>query len=49
MVSDSELRGAVLGTWRLVDIHEVYADGTIAKPFGDNPRGYLAYASGRIG
>jgi hypothetical protein len=41
-VSDSDLHQALLGTWRLVSLqHDV--DGTVTKPFGDNPQGYLVY------
>jgi hypothetical protein len=41
-VSDSDLRQALLGTWRLVNLQET-VDGTVAKPLGDNPQGYLVY------
>jgi hypothetical protein len=41
---DSELREALLGTWRLVSVQDD-ADGTIVKPFGDDPVGYLIYTS----
>ena len=41
-MSDSDLRQALLGTWRLVSLqHDV--GGTLSKPFGDNPQGYLVY------
>jgi Lipocalin-like domain len=42
MMSDSELRQALLGTWRLVSF-QVERDGAVAKSMGDNPPGYLAY------
>jgi hypothetical protein len=41
-VSDSELRQALLGTWRLVSF-QVEVDGTLVKPFGDSPYGYVVY------
>src|SRR5262249_17269206 len=41
-MSDSDLRQALLGTWRLIDCQENVA-GTVVKPFGDNPQGYLTY------
>jgi hypothetical protein len=41
-VSDSDLRETLLGTWRLTNCREnVY--GTLVKPYGDNPHGYLVY------
>jgi hypothetical protein len=42
-VSDSDLRQALLGTWRLISYQAVDVDGTVATPFGDNPQGYLVY------
>jgi hypothetical protein len=41
-VSDSELRQALLGTWRLINF-EVNVDGRVVKPFGEKPLGYLVY------
>jgi hypothetical protein len=41
-MSDSELREALLGTWRLISLQEA-ANGALVKPFGDNPRGYIVY------
>jgi hypothetical protein len=32
----------LLGTCRLVSLHD-NLDGTLDKPFGDNPQGYLVY------
>jgi hypothetical protein len=40
-VSDSELRRALLGTWRLVSCKHV--DGQDVNTFGDHPQGYLVY------
>ena len=34
----------VIGTWRLVS-WEAHADGTVTRPFGDNPIGYLTYTA----
>jgi hypothetical protein len=39
-VSDSDLRQALLGTWRLIS-WQFSADAF--KPLGDNPQGYLVY------
>jgi Lipocalin-like domain len=39
---DSDLRQALLGTWRLISF-QVDVDGRLVKPFGDNPQGYLVY------
>jgi hypothetical protein len=39
---DSELRLALLGTWRLISF-QFDLDGTLVKPFGENPQGYLVY------
>jgi hypothetical protein len=41
-VSDSDLRRALLGTWRLVS-HQFDVDGALVKSLGDNPQGYLVY------
>src|SRR5262249_3757634 len=41
-MSDAELRKALLGTWRLVSL-QADVDGTVVKPYGDNPLGYLVY------
>jgi hypothetical protein len=41
-VSDSELRQALLGTWRIVSC-QANVDGKIIKPWGDNSPGYLVY------
>jgi hypothetical protein len=41
-VSDSDLRQALLGTWRLVSF-QVDRDGAVVKPLGDDPQGYLVY------
>ena len=41
-MSDSDLRQALLGTWRLTSF-QFDVDGTLVKPFGDNPQGYLVY------
>jgi hypothetical protein len=42
-MSDSDLRQALLGTWRLISLKDEVA-GTVVKPFGGNPLGYLVYA-----
>jgi Lipocalin-like domain len=48
MMSDSDLRQALLGMWRLVT-YEAIVDGAVAKPFGDSPHGYLVYTpDGRV-
>jgi Lipocalin-like domain len=44
MISDSELRQALLGTWRLVSL-QTEVDGTLVKPLGESPHGYLVYTS----
>lgn len=41
-MSDSEFRRSLLGIWRLVSDHEDVG-GTLVKPYGDNPQGYLVY------
>ena len=41
-MSDQDLRQALLGTWRLISCQEG-VDGTLVKPFGDDPQGYLVY------
>jgi hypothetical protein len=41
-MSDSDLRQALLGTWRLVS-HEFHADGAVVRLLGDSPHGYLVY------
>jgi hypothetical protein len=41
-MSDSDLRQALLGTWRLISF-QVDVDGASVNQFGDNPRGYLVY------
>jgi hypothetical protein len=41
-VSDSDLRQALLGTWRLTS-YQIVVDGTLANVLGDNPQGYLVY------
>jgi hypothetical protein len=41
-VSDSDLRQALLAIWRLISCQEII-DGTVVKPLGDNPQGYLFY------
>jgi len=43
MISDSDLRQALLGTWRLVSNHQVDVNGKLVEPFGDDPLGYLVY------
>jgi hypothetical protein len=42
MMSDSDLRQSLLGTWRLVSVR-LEVDGRLVKPIGDNPDGYLIY------
>ena len=45
-MSDQDLRQALLGTWRLISCQNLDAqdaDGTLLKPLGDNPHGYLVY------
>jgi Lipocalin-like domain len=42
MMSDSDLRQALLGTWRLISF-QVDVDGTIVNQWGDDPLGYLVY------
>lgn len=37
--------GDLVGTWRLRSWEAVADDGTIARPFGDRPIGYLMYTS----
>jgi hypothetical protein len=44
MVSDSDLRQALIGTWRLISLQET-VDGAVVKPLGDNPQGYLVYTT----
>jgi hypothetical protein len=44
IMSDSELRQALLGTWRLVSL-QTEVDGTLVKPPGESPHGYLVYTS----
>jgi hypothetical protein len=34
----------LLGTWRLVSLQST-VDGTVVKPFGDSPHGYLVYTT----
>jgi hypothetical protein len=41
-VSDSDLRQALIGTWRLISI-QVNLDGSLVKPYRDDPLGYLVY------
>src|SRR5689334_2642974 len=41
-MSDSDLRRALVGTWRLISCRE-NTDGKLVKPFGDNPHGYPVY------
>jgi hypothetical protein len=43
-MSDSDLRQALLGTWRLVSFQSE-VQGTLVKPFGDEPLGYLVYTA----
>jgi hypothetical protein len=43
-MSDSDLRQALLGTWRLVS-NQFDVDATVVRPFGDNPQGYLVYTA----
>jgi hypothetical protein len=38
-MSDSDLRQALLGTWRLINF-QLEVDGTLINPMGDNPQGY---------
>jgi hypothetical protein len=40
MLSDSDLRQALLGTWQLVSVLD---NGTTVTALGDNPQGYLVY------
>jgi hypothetical protein len=42
MMSDSELRRALLGTWQLVSLQSE-VDGTVVKPLGESPHGDLVY------
>jgi hypothetical protein len=42
-MSDSDLRQALLGTWRLIGL-KADVDGVV-KPLGDNPQGYLVYST----
>jgi hypothetical protein len=39
---DSDLRQALLGTWRLVNF-QADVDSKTVKPWGDNPQDYLVY------
>jgi hypothetical protein len=39
---DSDLGQALLGTWRLVS-NQFDVNGTLIKPLGDDPHGYLVY------
>jgi hypothetical protein len=41
-MSDSDLRLALLGTWRLIGFQEP-VDGRLVRPMGDNLQGYLVY------
>ena len=41
-MSESELRHALFGTWRLTSF-QIDLDGIPFKPAGDDPVGYLAY------
>jgi hypothetical protein len=38
------LRQALLGTWRLISF-QLEVDGTLVKPYGDDPLGYLVYTA----
>src|ERR1051325_9874051 len=42
MVPGSDLRQALLGTWRLIKF-QADADGTVVKPHGGDPQGCLVY------
>lgn len=42
---DRPLRDTALGTWHLVGWSVQYDDGTLHKPFGDNPSGVLVYSA----
>jgi hypothetical protein len=44
MTSDSDLRQALLGTWRLIRI-ETQVNGRVVKPYGEDPLGYLVYTT----
>jgi hypothetical protein len=44
MMSDSDLRQALLGTWRLIRI-ETNVNGSLVKPYGEDPLGYLVYTT----
>ena len=35
-----------LGTWTLKSVVRKSPDGTISKPFADNPLGYISYMPG---
>jgi hypothetical protein len=41
-MSDSDLRHALIGTWRLISC-QTNTNGTPVKPFGENPQGYVVY------
>jgi Lipocalin-like domain len=41
-MSDSDLRQALLGIWRLIGI-QYEVEGAVVKPLGENPQGYLVY------
>jgi hypothetical protein len=37
------LKEQIVGTWRVVDTVIARPDGTKARPFGDNPRGFMTF------
>jgi Lipocalin-like domain len=48
MMTDSDLRQALLGIWRIVSF-QADVNGTTFKPFGDDPVGYLIFTPhGRV-
>ena len=44
--AEGELARALTGTWRLLSWEAVGEDGTVERPFGDEPEGLLVYTAG---
>jgi Lipocalin-like domain len=42
-ISEPQLRAGLLGTWRLVTLEMIGADGAVTLPLGAAPRGQLVY------
>jgi hypothetical protein len=43
-LASDHLNQSVIGTWRLV-AWEAHTNGTVTRPFGDNPVGYITYTA----